>query len=152
MRSGHLVGFDSGERSCRRREMVVDKKNTCSRSCRNMRFSCLVGNGLELTHPTFHVLSFVTSTTLVLQRSTGMRPSKCTILLTEHVVLRQQILGVLSSNLAHLRKIVVHFYSCMSARLPQKREEEPTVGYSPPPGVRYALYVGTELMLKNHFL
>ena len=70
----------------------------------------------------------------------------------EHVVLKVQILGVLSSNLAHLRKSFVHFYSRMSARLPQKREEEPTVGYSPPPGVRYALYVGTELMLKNHLL
>lgn len=70
----------------------------------------------------------------------------------EHVVLKVQILGVLSSNLAHLRKSFVHFYSRMSARLPQKMEEEPSVGCSPPPGVNYALYVGTELMLKNRFL
>lgn len=154
MRSGHLVGFDSGERSRRRREMVVEKKNTCSRSCRDMRFSCLVENGLKLTHSTFHVLSFVTSTTLVLQRFTAVRPSKCTILLTEHIVLRQQILGVLSSNLAHLRKIVVHFYSCMSARLQQKGEKkrQQPFGCSPPPGVSSALYFGTELTLKNHFL
>ena len=68
----------------------------------------------------------------------------------EHVVLKVQTLGVLSSNLAHLRKFFVHFYSRMSARLPQKREEEPSISCSPPPRVNYALYVGTELMLKNH--